>query len=533
MSNGQKRIVLLDVVLMSFIPLLYLYNQNSNLLYFPQIVVAGALLACFTAGLFLLFYAAFRTYTGPFFACVVFIALVFFIGNIFGSLSQFWERLIFVLPIPLAYIAGYLYYRIFHKKEWKSLPVIATVAFATLLLFNIVPLLTKGGDMNLEDTVKYKTEFVVNDASQTPNVYWFFCDGMLGFDAMEQYFNDPQEALQDELTKRGFEIDRSAEFEAGHWSRIAIPALMCPDYYDTYMQKLMADHDAAVALRKMTGTGLDNARKNNETILAFDAKGYTTVTISIPGPYFYPMTDYYYYIKSRSEYAKDEVTVPRKTENIDTNVQTVDEHRLYAYQLGEIFLGGIPGQVYDLLFPSKTELERALTTDFDGVSEALCGTQDALINTALVTSLYDAVNAPEIRAPKFVIIHDFLAHYPFDTDENGNREEQYENILSYRGHHTYAAKVLLHLIDLVLEADPSAVIIIEGDHGLHEMTQDQITEAFGADAALDIWNSVISAIRVPGEYQNGDEKFALSNPLNISRYIVNNFVGENYAYIAD
>jgi len=43
-------------------------------------------------------------------------------------------------------------------------------------------------------------------------------------------------------------------------------------------------------------------------------------------------------------------------------------------------------------------------------------------------------------------------------------------------------------------------------NGLYELTLDQIIETLGPGAALDIWNSVISGIKVPDAYQNGDEK---------------------------
>jgi len=533
MSRVQKRIMLLDVAALPFIPFLYLYNQNFQFLSFAQVMIAGVLLAAVTLGIFFLNVALFRSYSGSFFASVVFVALVFFTSSVFSKLELFWVYLIFALPIPAAYIAGFLYRKWFQKREWSALPVLASVALATMLLFNLVPIATRGGGSDANAGHKYKTEFVVNDKSDAPNVYWFLCDGMLGFDAMERYFGDDQQAFSDALAERGFAINREATFESGHWTRISIPVLMCPQYYDTYLGRVVADHAAAVALREITGTGLDNARKNNETILAFDAKGYTTTTISIEGPYFYPTTDYFYRIEARFENEKDERTSPRLTQNIDSASHAFNEGRLYAYQLGELFLGGIPGQVYDLLFPSKTEVERELATQFDGASDVLLGSSDALINTALVESLYDAVHTSEIAAPKFVIVHDFLAHYPFDTDENGNRSAEPEDILSYGAHHTYAAKVLINLIDMVQQADPNAVIVLQADHGLHEMKEEQITEAFGEDAVLDIWNSTISAICVPEAYRNGEEPYALATPLNMARYLVNNFVGENYAYLRD
>ena len=67
---------------------------------------------------------------------------------------------------------------------------------------------------------------------------------------------------------------------------------------------------------------------------------------------------------------------------------------------------------------------------------------------------------------------------------------------------------------------------------LHGNTQEDFTAAFGEEAkAEELWNCVISAIRVPEQYQNGEEQFAASNPLNMSRYLVNRFVGKNYEYL--
>ncbi len=45
-----------------------------------------------------------------------------------------------------------------------------------------------------------------------------------------------------------------------------------------------------------------------------------------------------------------------------------------------------------------------------------------------------------------------------------------------------------------------------------------------------IRNSVINAIYVPEKYKTDDIEY-VKNPLNISRYLVNNFVGKNYEYI--
>lgn len=533
MSKSRKRTLLIDCIVMPVIPLLFLYNQNMKFLSLAQILIACIVLAIITGGFFLLFRTMLHSDTAAFFAGCTIVVLLFVFSIVYSRIELDYARAVFLLPIPLAFIVGYLYTTVFKKKELQQLPVLASVALGMMLLFNIFPLVSQSTQSKPSSEIKYKTTFMLDDATPSPNVYWFLCDGMLGFDAMEQYFGDDQKQLTEELTRRGFGINRNATFEAGHWTRIAIPALMCPDYYDAYLSDLLKSNEKAVGMRDRTDLGLDNAREYNETISAFRLKGYTTTVISINGPYFYPTTDFFYYIDARFQSPQDYVTVPKLVANIQHENEPYDDARLYAYQLGEIFLGGIPGLLYDKLFPSSNMVEKALETDFSGASDILLGGNYGKINTALVISLYDAIHSPAVASPKLVMIHDFLGHFPFDMDENGNLVENADDIASYAGQHTYAGKVLINMIDLILEADPDAVIVLQADHGLHTMTSEQITDAFGSDAVLDIWNSVFSAVRIPEKFQHGDEQALLSNPLNISRYIVNHFVGNNYSYLTN
>ncbi len=527
----KKWLLPIVVALIPVIPLLYLYNQNAKFLNLAQVWIACGILAFLTVSLFFFFRAVLRSRTASFVTCLTMVILLFVCNGIYKLLVPDYARMVYLLPIPLGYIAGFLYNRLFHNKEFSNLPVLAAVVAGVMLVFNIFPILMRATRVETPLEIKYKTNYVVDQTTQTPNVYWILCDGMLGFDAMETYYGDKQESLTEALAERGFAIDQSAKFESGHWTRIAVPALMCPDYYDAYLSDIVSDHDQAVALREKTGTGLDNARKYNETIEAFRAKGYCTAAISVEGPYFYPTTDFYYYIKARYLTPPDYRTVPRLVENMHAIDVRFLESRLYAYQLGEILLGGLPGILYDKMHPRSNIVELKLKTAFDGASDVLLGAGNGKINTALVTSLYDTLYSPDLSSPKLVIAHDFLAHVPFDMDENGYQVADAENILSYHGQHTYAAKVLINLVDLILEADEGAVIVLQADHGLHSMTQEQITEAFGVDAVQDIWNSVFSAVRVPKQYQNGEEQYYLTNPLNISRYLVNSFVGRNYDYL--
>jgi hypothetical protein len=150
-----------------------------------------------------------------------------------------------------------------------------------------------------------------------------------------------------------------------------------------------------------------------------------------------------------------------------------------------------------------------------------------------LTQVLNYVINTKSERPYFYIFQSFLAHTPFDYNEDGEKiSDGNTDVMAYPAQHRYAGKVLLKTVDVILEADPNAVIVLQADHGLHGNTEADFIKAFGEDVdASDLWNQVFSAVRIPENYQNGDEHYALSNPLNISRYLVNSFVGTNYSYL--
>ena len=292
-----------------------------------------------------------------------------------------------------------------------------------------------------------------------------------------------------------------------------------PSYYDEYLTDILSNHETAMKLRNYAGAKLYSARINNETIIAFNEKGYSTVTISIDDQYFFPTTDYFYYIdtafKPSKNYYTDKPNLVKKSEN---NNNVFNKSRIYAHQIGNIFLGDIPGIIYDNIFSNEVMTMQTLSTVYENTSEILLKSASGKVNSALINSLYDSLYNKDITEPKFTIIHDLMAHSPFYLDENGVFLNDMHNILSYHGYHIYATKVLVSLIDMILAADPDAVIILQADHGLHDQSEKLILEAFGdKDAPINIWNNVFSAIRVPKQYQNGNEHYAMEAPRNISR----------------
>lgn len=96
----------------------------------------------------------------------------------------------------------------------------------------------------------------------------------------------------------------------------------------------------------------------------------------------------------------------------------------------------------------------------------------------------------------------------------------------------YTLNVLANTTQHILEADPGAIVVVQGDHGIHgEWYEGAIASRFGADAIPLFQDSTLSGMRVPAAYRDDALSCAMSDPRNLVRWMVNRFVGDNYAYI--
>lgn len=204
--------------------------------------------------------------------------------------------------------------------------------------------------------------------------------------------------------------------------------------------------------------------------------------------------------------------------------------KFYTKHLSSLFLGNILYMIFEY-FNENTVNKYQVPGNPLNIDEILPGSVYAKRHSSFIDSLYDAVYSHNSESPKFVTAHNFMAHFPICFDENGNLIKDQNSIAAYPGHHKYATNALVCMIDMIIEADPDAVIVLQADHGVHEWDDEKIRKAFKQpEAKIDLWNNVFSAIRVPEKFQNGEEQFALKTPLNMSRYLVNSFVGQNYEY---
>lgn len=433
-----------------------------------------------------------------------------------------------VFILLTAVIIAAITYKIINTKAYAILFMLISLL---LFLFNLVPL-TWGTIQRKQsaDTVSaLKTQFFLDSSTKSPNVYWLHADGMLGVNAIEKYFHETQNDFLEALTERDFAIDSGACFEAAHMTRVAIPTLLCPNAYDTWISNYTQTHDQAMqpAYGNTFQSRLNDFRRNGELQNAFAQKGYETDVISSLG-FFYPAPGGYLCVgwngdgdASLTRYMPAVINAQEVADTIYT-LGAPSVYLNWAFRfLSDTYQKYLTRDIFENnSFSFQTDISRA------GLSETLLATKKHELS-----AIYEFLHGG-FGVPRLMIVMDGTCHCPYIYNADGTRHENSMDPTDYYVQHEWGQTVVLSMVDMILDADPDAVIVIQADHGLHGNTEEEFRTAFGEDAdAIELWNSTMSAIRVPEKYRTGEEHYALENPLNISRYLVNSFVGKNYEYL--
>ncbi|MGI6173878.1 MAG: hypothetical protein ACOYI8_08265 [Christensenellales bacterium] len=531
--------LLASAMLLPVIAMMYLYQRNTQYLMFSQVIWATlAMMAISLIG-----FGALRLITrravGAFFGCLVAWVLFFAFPSISGKTKLVYAKKILLYgasSLVLIFAAAFLL-----RKVPSKIAGFALAMAAMLTLFNLFPSVRFA--LSQENVMyagsDYKTEYLVDENTPSPNVYWIHTDGMLGFSAMQTYFGEEQAEFRKALSDRGFAVNEDAYLEVVHATAIAIPALMCPYFYDTQLKEEFVQFEETRKFSvdiDMLKRNLRYARTKNEMLEAFRAKGYETTVIGTIGTYFPLSVDRFYYLPNDTLYSiADDVEpcIVKLRDYTDEKYLNIVE----SYELVSL-LTGLSDGYYDLLFrlSASGKLEIGLEKENlkyrpENLSDLMENAEGARYFSITMEELYDSVHRAS-DVPKLTVVMNMLAHTPFKLDENGEPNgTDGLSIGEYAGQHKYAAKVLLNMIDVILAEDPNAVIVLQSDHGLHQQQKDEIVSVFGEGSELDIWNRVLSAIRVPEKYQNEVLSHAEEEPLDIARWLVNSFVGGNYEYL--
>ncbi len=419
-------------------------------------------------------------------------------------------------------IGAFVCWLFLKKKYHFKKPFVIIVAAASLLLFlfnmaQAVPLAVKSCDVRDLDVLKDSTvwNFRPDRDLPSPNIYWIHCDGMLGFDAFEKYYHDGQPEFRKFLSDRGFYINPKACFEAFHQTNWALVCLMCPMAYDSLLSSYLVPRDKAGRLKKPKDAGMDFVLSylrlcRNELYNAFLQKGYHL--------YFIP--------DDRNTYLDYFPSGRVELEKINFSLRIGEFLNTVFGPLGKWF----PLRLYDFRpvarqLPDSNSAEAwprsILHSDYGGLNASF---------------LNGVSSIPRYDSPRLVIIKQFGTHAPYVYDASGKRSAAAGYIsdpLRYPAQHRFISSVTEEVIRVILRSDPDAVIVLQGDHGLHMTKISQFHSAFGSSAVpKELWNSGISAVRIPEKYRRGNEKYLLAGPLNITRYIINSFVrAGTYKYV--
>jgi hypothetical protein len=535
--------------------LLFYYGQNSVYVEIHYVLIISCLCILVSAVFFML---AERLLRNPF--ATFMLSILLWIGIFLESVAHlpiikmFTSTVVFyVFWVALSSALSYVLRKVDVRGAFPFILcafvfIFFSMSFGTSLYNYVQGVAAKKADV--------KTSFNVSESlSNQPNVYWIHCDGMINFKTCEKYFNDDQEDFMNELSEREFLVNEDASFFACYNTTVAIPALMCPDYYDNYLSDILSDRESAYkrVLSMSTQATLKDVRLHNETISAFTAAGYKTNTVALMNHFYFPSTDTFYYPLESEELGDWVLNMLyhhpfelAKMEQLSDEeaMECIKKSEASTFMLsffrpGAKVFGFTPTSEHNpfMDYPVESEVLGASVSD-EMLSELFLGSEAAARQYAYFVNAVDhiLIDSSEER-PHFTILMNLMFHFPFAFVEDGELNTNYspEDMKLYYGQHVYSSKVLLNIVDMILKKDPDAVIVLQSDHGINYLYDDTLDASFelSNNDWYDMRHGTMSAIRVPEKYQNGEEAYAVSNPLNMSRYIVNNFVGRNYDYLQE
>jgi len=487
--------------------LFHLYNRNhaQNHIFFGHVLIWAGI---FAAAGFLLFFALKRI-VGSGEGALLLTVLYWLCFWMFGSMIDIILRLdltfphsFFLAALALGLIFITVLFRRFKPPFDKIRPAFNALSIAILVLFafNLTPAIrhnfalqrARAMMMSVDEVARpfyVKQNFFIDTALPAPDIYWFHIDGMMSLQTMARLWGEPQEHLREELSRRGFKLYDNALLVAGGTNN-ALAILFSPAFSDSFFRGRL--------LEIKTGLGLYEAERIFHELHWATLVSGASVAI---GSY-----EYFELINAFLERGYI-------FENTCTRLwQPAHRSRyLLRYFPVDFF---IDGPLPDLL---------TVTTPFRFLRPII--ERNATVRHQPFDFTPDPSSDPLAR---FVFKSLFYAHMGQTWRQDpALREMDRTAVHLYPLAFDYAAQRMLSLIDNVLEENPNAVIVLQADHGLHliETRQHLLALGYTPEQVLELWFSVFSAVRIPDQYGALEAPIA---PLNISRELVNRFVGHNY-----
>lgn len=499
-----------------FIIMFHIYRNNYDLICFQPVLIIAVIIAVIAGTAMGTGVILFKSIWLSFLLALQSTAMLFLYKPYCKLMYQFMPHGITVSYVVLWTITGIVLCKrlcgsLYLPPLRRILPVAAGLLVCLgMELRYVIPLASQDPQYFPTGNYSVKTEADL----PKPDIYWIHCDGMLGFETFRKYYHDEQRDWKKYLHENDFILNEHAEFEACHQTQIAVPVLMCPHLYDHHLSGYLSTAEKAADFggkQHIYGGSLTLYRlQDNELYTAFEKRGYGIHMIPDIPNYFL------YYFREKS-----------------LNVAEISSALQLKNFAGEIF--DRLSIIVSLLVNDRLDRIMRGNRKEDSVGAGQTQFHPMALNYNLFYGLSALKKEP---SPKLVVINQDRTHNPYLLDENGvcHQGKNYlseTDPLAYAPQHRYGVKIVRNLVDRIIRNDPDAVIVIQGDHGLHGSSPEEFRFRFGKDCRItELWNSVVSAVRIPPKFRQGDENVLQETPLNISRYLINHYVGRgNCSYI--
>ena len=359
----------------------------------------------------------------------------------------------------------------------------------------------------------------MEEEKESPNIYWIHMDGMPNIEFIQKYYERDLSEYMTSFYDNHYSVNSDASFVGGAHTLTSLSALFNPMYYDHFFHDYLTELETCKIKKCTTKETVDlddltDIRYQNELFQGLSKKGYTMISIA----------EFNIYTSMNTQYVYDICNV-ETDHRIKYFENHYDEKDLYRYVLKEHLRIFTNKKFHNTLAQKEIEAKIQLK-DYPTLNQT-----KYIPMKAIMKSIEDASSINQ--NPKFYFIDNTIIHLNWNYTEDGELiREQNENLDDFDKTIVYSLKLLNEMIQYLKEHDPNAVVIIQSDHGIHYVEDSIMKKYYHLDdeELLNVRNSTFSAIYIPEEYQNGEEEY-LDNPLNISRYLVNHFVGENYEYL--
>gem|GEM_PF-3537254 len=507
-----------------FIPIAIVTNLVANNLTRGGEVLAGLLLIGIVAAAAIVVLLFFKTVlrswtTGGAAACAALTLFLTYTNHSIFLTRAFGGRARFVTPfmLLLMFVSCVALFYFIRRIRAEKITIAALNGFSLIFILLAILMMPISATQYANAAGK---KIILNELpanpSEGPNIYYFIFDTMLSLETAQKYFGVDPGDFNQTMEDMGFTIIRNAGFEGMRLTVPSFASMFSPDLYDSAFSFIMEEFREAAYRPDANFVDTQNLfyqRYLNVFIEGYnnpqfvrELKNHGYVTILRPGNKYSDPPNYYDIFYPRGvldNFFNDIFRVFYAATPID------DIWRIFTgVRLSSLAIGDIEASRLSYVYKPYTEQPAIFAEDVIDIISLDTG-------------------------PKYALMHIILPHYPFAFEEAGsiNLSKESFHIKRYKGQYEYTLRYITGIMRQVLEKDPEAVIVIQGDHGITENYLDMSGFDFDKLSHKAIGSDVFLAVYVPGG--RGLEAWDNMTALNIPRMIMNEYFGGGFKLLPD